>query len=49
MCFDIHKSVRQHIVDNILIPNNINVDSMYMPKDPTTLKIQQILKNVLGF
>ena len=49
MCFDIHKLVRQHIVDNILIPNNINVDSMYMPNDPTTLKIQQILKNVLGF
>lgn len=49
MCFDIHKSVRQHIVDNILIPNNINVDSMYMPNDPTTLKIQQILKNALGF
>ena len=49
LCFDIHKSVRQHIVDNILIPNNINVDSMYMPNDPTTLKIKQILKKALGF
>ena len=49
MCFDIHESVRQNIVDNILIPNNINVDSMYMPNDPTTLKIKQILKKALGF
>lgn len=48
-CIDIHKSVRQHIVDNILIPNNINVNSMYMPNDPTTLKIKQILKKALGF
>ena len=46
-CFDIHKSLRQHVVDNILTPNGITRETMYMENSPVTQRIKGLLGTAL--
>lgn len=48
-CYDINKSLRQYIIDNILTPKNINSTTMYMLNDALTQKIEGLLHKALGF
>ena len=42
-CFDIHKSLRQQIIDTILTPQNITQETMYMENCPDTQRIKNLL------
>ena len=42
-CFDIHKSLRPYIIDEILTPNNITKETMYMEHDADTQRIKTLL------
>lgn len=47
-CFDIHKSLRPYIIDNILTPNRMTRETMYMENDSETLEIRGLLNTALN-
>ena len=47
-CFDIHKSLRQHIIDEFLTPNKITQETMYMENNPDTQRIKSLLNAALS-
>lgn len=47
-CFDIHKSLRPYIIDEILTPNNITKETMYMEHDSDTQRIKALLNAAMG-
>ena len=47
-CFDIHKSLRPYIIDELLTPNNMTKEAIYMEHDSDTQRIKSLLNAAIG-